>query len=332
MSSPSSTKLTIAALRHTLERKNREVWACTTDWSTVLQFEGDAVAYMAAPTTSTRARIERDAQCIVLLETLLEGSSVGQSSAPYPFRAGKKACNALPTYKRYHAAWLASYKLSVFFETGDDAQLAAAYSHLAVKWSHGEDDCPPQLRPAFVAVALGLLMLLVYDKGPAPGIKTNAKQSASGVAVLRFVQALQPDGFRPIACLLAIEVASHWAHYELDPRPVSTALVGLSASSVAAAAVAHIVQKHPAVLDVASIAKFSRVSSQSCDRKDMGTAQFEFSVNSPMPYRLPLAAAWKLEYVARAQEKLAAGAKLFDRPPIEVVAQLLYKEAAHASM
>jgi hypothetical protein len=322
MTSP--TKVTIAALRQTLERSNREVWACTTDWSTMLKFEGDAAAYMASPATSVAERIERDAQCIVLLESLIPDKGNGFSSVPYPFRAGPKACNALPTYKRYHAAWLASNKISTFIATGDDAQLASAYSHMAVSWHHSDETCPPQLRQSFVAVALGLLLLLVYDKGPAPGIKTSAQQSASAIDVLRFVQSVQPINYAPVATLLAIQIAAHWVHYEADPRPEASTLCDLSASSVAAAAVAHIVSLFPRVNDVADINKFSRLSAMSCDRRDMGTAQFEYSVNSPLPKRIPLTAAWKLAYIVRARSKLALAAKPIDVPSITLVATLLH--------
>lgn len=324
MANPTTT--TIAALRQTLDRKNREVWACTTDWSTILEFEGDAAAYMSSPVTTVAERIARDAQCIVLLESVLTDAAGGLSSVPYPFRAGPKACNALPTYKRYHAAWLASYKITKFIATGDDAQLASAYSHLVMTWQHSEETCPPQLRPSFVAVALALLMLLVYNKGPAPGIKTSAVQSASAIDVLRFVQSIQPESYGPVCTLLAIEVAAHWVHYESDPRAEASKFSDLSASSVAAAAVAHIAALCPQVNDVAAITRFSRISAMSCDRKDMGIAQFEYSVNSPLPLRLPLAAAWKLAYIVRAQAKLSLSAKPLDAPIIRVVARLLHPE------
>lgn len=323
----SPTDATVQALRVALERKNRDVWPCTTYWPSILHFDGDAATYMAAPSPSIKTRIERDAQCIVLLDKLHD-TPTGHSLVPYPFRAGAYACNALPTYKRYHAAWLAAYKLKVFFSNGDDSQLAAAYSHLtaALPWHHGEDTCPPQLRPHFVANVLGLLMLLIYAKGLAPGMKASLEQSAASISVLRFVQSLLPGKFAPVESLLAVEIASHWVEYECDPRPQITALSALNKSSVAAAAVAAIEQLHPSIMDLSAIARHKRMASMSVDRKDMGTAQFEFSVHSPLPSRIPLPTAWKLAYIVRVQEKLAATATLLDQPPIEVIARLAYMD------
>lgn len=281
-----------------IKTKNKLLYTCSTDWSTVLQFENDSASFMQSKPADEEASIRRCNSCVNIIESLSGANSIIPATVAFPFRAGKYCMSGLPTYKRVLAAWEIYHLTKKYMRDGDVSVLSSAFTLIlqTPTWPHGDAMCPPQLTDGYRDGVLALLFILIYRQNVSTGTPVQKDTGTITIETLQYINSVYSS--LEINRIIAHEVSVFWVSTEADPR--HGRVHGFQGMESALAVIQVLGEADPNILLVPAVSRFMRTNRMLADYSTFKKAEYEFSIRSPCALLLPVTEYRHTPYIAKA--------------------------------